>query len=147
MRHAPGFVQRVQQGGGHLGGVDDRGQPGSQLVQCLNQLEAFAEQNRQHLLLHASPQRIEEGQDHEGRAHGVEQKQAGPVLQPVTDHAVDQRQHQGQGGHRRHPSEELVEVEEPVALQRLGQEEQIKRGGHAAQRWPGQPQPRQRIQG
>ena len=79
------------------------------------------------------PQGLEEGEDHEGGHHGVEVEELRPVAHPGHEPAIDGHEDEAQGGDHHDLSQELVQVEQPVAQEGLGQEEHEDGEGDGAQ--------------
>ena len=102
-------------------------------LQLAHQLVALGEEGGHHPLLDAVAQRVEEGEDHEGGDHGVEVEELAPVAHPGDQAAVDDHQHQAERRHHHDLAEELVQVEQPVALQGLRQEEHVDGEGDGAE--------------
>src|SRR5690606_30156534 len=93
------------------------------------------------------PQGLEEGDDHERRHRGVEEVEA-PVVRadPGGEHSEDRADHRGEHGVRGHPSQKLVQVEQPRAQQGLGEEEEKEAGEDGPQVGPGDAQQGEEVE-
>ena len=105
----------------------------AQRLQPAHQLVPLAEEGGHHPLLDLLAQRLEEREDHEGGDHRVEVEELAPVAHPGDQAAVDRHQHQAERRDHHDLPEELVQVEQPVALQRLRQEEHVDGEGDGAE--------------
>ena len=121
------LVEAVQHHLAELADVDDSGHALPQRVQRGHELEALGEKYSQHLLFDLRLQRLEENQDHERGHHGVEEEQPRRAAGPAHQHAVDERQHHAYAGEDDDLSQQLVQIQQPVALDGLRQEVQINR--------------------
>ncbi len=123
--------------------------PGSSLADRLDlaaQLGALAQQPAVDPVLEPAPYRLEQDQDHERRDQRVEQVQALlAAADPVQEEPVHRRQQHDERAEHRHLADELVEVEQPVAEQRLRQEVEVEDAEHVADRGPRDAEPRQHV--
>ena len=126
MRHPPRLVEAVQHHLPELAHVDDSRHALAQRGEGLHELEPLGEEDRQHLLFDLRLERLEEDEDHERGDHGVEEEQPGRrAAGPPHQEAVDQRQHHSDAGEHHDLSQQLVQVQQAVSQDGLGEEVEI----------------------
>jgi hypothetical protein len=137
--------------GGHgqahrLAHVDDVGQLPAQLLHPVAQLEPLAEHPLLDRPFDDRSQRVEEDQDHEAGHQRVEEEHARIGRRhPRHQQAVDGRQDQHQRRQHDHLAQHLVDVEEPVAEERLRDEVHVDDGDDVAERVEHRPEERHQV--
>ena len=116
-------------------------------LEAAAQLGALAQQPAVDAVLEPAAHRLEQDEDHERGDERVEEVEALLVApaDPVQQEAVDRRQQHDERAEHRHLADELVEVEQAVAEQRLRQEVEVEDAEHVADRRPRDAEARQHV--
>ena len=133
-----GLGEPVEHGALQVSGVDDVDHAVAQRLQLPDQLVALREEVHHHPFLDPGADGVEEGQDHEGGHQGVEEEEPRAHADPGDEPAVDAREHDPEQRDHRDLPEELVEVEQAAAQERLQEQEHVQRERH-------EPEPLERV--
>ena len=141
------LLQRGQDAAHHVAHVDHVHELAPEPVHAVAQLVALAHQPAVDRVLEERAHRLEEDQDHEGGHDRVQDEQALHLAaaDPGQEQAVDHGQDRHQRAQHEHLADQLVQVEEAVAEQRLGQEVQVEDGEHVPHGRERQAQARQEV--
>ena len=118
--------------------IDDVGQDVAERVDARLELVLLAEHPLLHLPLDGGAQRIEQDQDDERGDQRVEEEHARLIGgDPRDEQAVDRRQDEHEGGDDHHAAEELRQIEQAIAEQRLRDEVEVDDREDVAERGKG----------
>ena len=134
MRHAPRLVERVEDHLSELADVDHACHPLPQRLHRLHELESLGEEEGEDALLHLRLQRLEEDEDDERGDERVEEEEARALAAgPADEQPVDGGEDEADAGEDDDLAEQLVEIEEPVALDGLREEVQVDGHRHVGE--------------